>query len=71
MLKELFLVMYLVNPPGAPVISQEAVAEMASEAECQAEVARIKALPHVADKMSGFYKIDASCHDQDYIKRVQ
>lgn len=69
MLKQLYLIMYLVSPPGMPVVSQEAVAEMGSEAECQQEVARIKALPHVADKMSGFYKLDASCHDEDYIKR--
>ena len=52
-------------------MSQEIVAEMASEADCQAEVDHIKALPWVANKMSGYYKLDASCHDEDYIKRQQ
>ena len=70
-MKSLYLVIYLVSPPGAAVITQEVVAEMASEVDCQQEVARIKALPYVADKMSGFYKLDASCHDEDYIKRQQ
>ncbi len=70
-MKSLYLVIYLLQPEGSPLVSQEIVAEMASEADCQAEVDHIKALPWVANKMSGYYKLDASCHDEDYIKRQQ
>ena len=70
-MKSLYLVIYLLQPEGSPLVSQEIVAEMASEADCQAEVVHIKALPWVANKMSGYYKLDASCHDEDYIKRQQ
>jgi hypothetical protein len=43
----------------------------ATAAHCLQEIDRIKALPYVADKLSGYYKLDASCHDEDYIKRQQ
>jgi hypothetical protein len=71
MKEALYLVIYLVSPPSAPAVPQEIVAEMASAADCQQEVERIKGLPYVADKMTGHYKLDASCHDEDYIKRQQ
>jgi hypothetical protein len=71
MKEALFLVIYLVAPEGAPLVPQEIVAEMASPTACEEEVQRIKGLPYVADKMSGFYKLDAGCHDEDYIKRQQ
>jgi hypothetical protein len=70
-MKSIYLVIYLVSPPGAAVVPQEVVAEMASEAECRQEAERIGKLPYVADKISGYYKLDASCHDEDYIKRQQ
>ena len=70
-MKSIYLVMYLLQPEGSPLISTEIIAEMASEEACQAEVAHIKALPYVGKTMSGYYQLDASCHDADYIKRVQ
>ncbi len=71
MKEAIYLVIYLVSPPSAAVVPQEVVAEMPTAAQCLQEVDRIKALPYVADKMSGYYKLDASCHDEDYIKRQQ
>jgi hypothetical protein len=71
MKEAIYLVIYLVSPPSAPVVPHEVVAEMSTAAHCQQEVERIKGLPYVADKMSGYYKLDASCHDEDYIKRQQ
>jgi|RhiMetdeSRZDD1v2_1073273.scaffolds.fasta_scaffold55489_4 hypothetical protein len=71
MKEALYLVIYLVSPPSAPVVPQEVIAEMPTAAHCLQEIDRIKALPYVADKLSGYYKLDASCHDEDYIKRQQ
>jgi hypothetical protein len=70
-MKSLYLVMYLVSPPGMPLLTQEVFAEMASEEQCQQEATRINTLPYVANQMSGYYKLEASCHDEDYVKRQQ
>ena len=63
------LVIYLGLPPSAPVVPPQVIAEMPTAAHCLQEADRIKALPYVADKLSGYYKLEASCHDEDYIKR--
>jgi hypothetical protein len=66
-MEAIYLVISLMSPPGAPIVPQEAIAQMSSAALCRQEAARIEALPYVTE-VNG-YKLGASCHDQDYIKR--
>jgi hypothetical protein len=70
-MKSIYLVIYLVSPPSAPVVSQEIIAQMPTEAQCLEEAKRIEALPYVADILNNKYTLGASCHDEDYIKRQQ
>ena len=67
MKEAIYLVIYLIQPPSAPTVPYEAVAQMSTVALCRQEAERIQALPFVTE-IEG-YKLGASCHDEDYIKR--
>jgi hypothetical protein len=67
MKEAIYLVIYLIQPPSAPVVPHEIIAQMPTAALCRQEAERIEALPYVTE-IEG-YKLGASCHDEDYIKR--
>ena len=67
MKEAIYLVIYLIQPPSLPTVPHEVVAQMPTPALCSQEAERIEMLPYVTE-IEG-YKLGASCHDEDYIKR--
>jgi hypothetical protein len=58
MKEAIYLVIYLIQPSSAPLVPHEVVAQMPTVAFRRPYVTEIEG-----------YKLGASCHDEDYIKR--